>query len=144
MTFRFRFDGQKHFGKGLNNYKEQENIILKESKQWLDQYFAGKQPDKEPAIHLIGTPFQLAVWEQLSKIPYGEMITYGGIARAISMANKGKNVSARAVGNAVGRNPISLIVPCHRVIGSNGKLTGYAGGLERKEFLLALEQGGNE
>ncbi|MCR4620864.1 MAG: methylated-DNA--[protein]-cysteine S-methyltransferase [Clostridiales bacterium] len=111
---------------------------LKLTGEWLDIYFSGKAPDFTPPISLSGTAFQLAVWELLKQIPYGRAVTYGELARELSLLS-GKTVSARAVGGAVGRNPVSLIVPCHRVIGAKGKLTGYAGGLERKRRLLELE-----
>lgn len=124
---------------------------------WLDAYFAGKRPSETPPLHLLGTPFQLEVWNLLLAIPYGQTTSYGTLAqelerqrarRADSLGQQhpdGQNptrTSARAVGGAVGRNPVSIIVPCHRVLGSNGSITGYAGGLERKKALLALEQRG--
>ena len=102
------------------------------SARWLDLYFSGEIPDFTPPLHLLGTPFQLRVWALLQDIPYGETVTYGGLAAAL-------HSSARVVGGAVGRNPVSVIVPCHRVLGAGGALTGYAGGLSRKTALLALE-----
>ena len=105
---------------------------------WLDKYFSGQRPGFTPPLSLSGTGFQISVWELLKAVPYGQTVTYGELARRLSLLT-GKTVSARAVGSAVGRNPISIIVPCHRVVGAGGKLTGYAGGLERKQKLLELE-----
>ena len=106
--------------------------------RWLDLYFAGKEPHFMPALSPDGTAFQQAVWEILRTIPYGETTTYGAIAKRLEK-NTGKRMSAQAVGGAVGRNPISILIPCHRVIGADGGLTGYAGGLDKKEYLLGLE-----
>ena len=106
--------------------------------RWLDLYFGGKEPDFTPAVSLRGTPFRTAVWQILQKIPYGKTMTYGQIAEKLARET-GKPVSARAVGGAVGHNPVSLIIPCHRVIGADGSLTGYAGGTERKAALLRME-----
>jgi len=105
------------------------------TRSWLDTYFAGGRPQAVPTIELRGTPFQVAVWEQLRQIPHGTTCTYQDVATAI-----GRPSAVRAVAGAIGRNPISIIVPCHRVIGSNGSLTGYGGGLDRKKRLLELEQ----
>lgn len=102
----------------------------------LDEYFAGTRKDFDIPLHPTGTPFQLKVWEQLRAIPYGETISYGTLARRIANPN-----ASRAVGLANGRNPIAIIVPCHRVIGADGSLTGYGGGMDRKRFLLGLEAG---
>lgn len=101
--------------------------------RWLDLYFSGQRPDYVPPLKPVGTAFQQRVWQALMEIPYGETSTYGAIARRIGCR------SAQAVGQAVGKNPIAIIVPCHRVIGGDGSLTGYAYGLERKKYLLALE-----
>ena len=101
--------------------------------RWLDLYFSGRKPDFLPPIKLIGTPFQRHVWQALMDIPYGTTTTYGALARRVGCR------SAQAVGQAVGHNPVAIIVPCHRVVGSDGTLTGYAYGLERKEYLLRLE-----
>jgi methylated-DNA-[protein]-cysteine S-methyltransferase len=103
--------------------------------RWLDRYFSGRVPDFTPPLDLAGTPFQRRVWEELISIPYGQTITYGALARRLGS-------SARAVGGAVGRNPVSLIVPCHRVVGAGGWPGGYAGGLDRKLRLLQLESTG--
>lgn len=108
--------------------------VLEQAKRWLDLYFSGREPDFRPPLHLIGTAFQREVWQILLTVPYGQTVTYGQIARRL-----GGSMSAQAVGGAVGRNPISIIVPCHRVIGADGSLTGYAGGLDKKLALLELE-----
>ena len=113
--------------------------IIQETSEWLDIYFSGKEPTFTPKYILKGTNFQNLVWEELNKIPYGYTITYGEIAQKIAKKLNKQKMSAQAVGQAVGKNPISIIVPCHRVIGKNNKLTGYAGGIERKIQLLKLE-----
>ena len=107
----------------------------------LDLYFQGKQPDFFPALHMQGTPFQKLVWELLLQIPYGETITYGELAGQIAAQLGRTSMSAQAVGGAVGHNKISILIPCHRVVGRDQSLTGYAGGLERKKWLLELEKG---
>ena len=106
---------------------------------WLNQYFNGKKPFITPPIQLEGTEFRKSVWSILQTIPYGETTTYGDIGKQIAQQQGKEKFSAQAVGGAVGNNPISIIVPCHRVIGSNGQLTGYAGGIERKKYMLDLE-----
>ena len=106
---------------------------------WLDQYFNGKKPFITPPIQLEGTEFRKSVWSILQTIAYGETTTYGDIGKQIAQQQDKEKFSAQAVGGAVGHNPISMIIPCHRVIGSNGKLTGYAGGIERKKYMLDLE-----
>lgn len=108
--------------------------ILEETRRWLDSYFNGEKPNFTPQVAPLGTLFQQRVWYELLSIPYGETVTYGDIARRINCK------SAQAVGGAVGSNPIAIIIPCHRVIGSDGSLTGYAYGLERKRQLLLREQ----
>ena len=120
--------------------KIKENKIINNVKHWLDEYFKGANPDPNKIdTHLQGTKFQILVWNELKKIPYGHTNTYGGIARNVAK-NMGKShMSAQAVGNAISRNPISIIVPCHRVLGSKGDLIGYAGGMEKKEWLLKHE-----
>lgn len=128
------FEGQKYARRHLaGEGQERETPVLRAARLWLDAYFAGERPDAA-ALPLLprGTGFQQAVWQELRTIPYGETRRYGEIAVRLGS-------SARAVGSAVGRNPISLIIPCHRVLGVKGALTGYAGGLDRKEQLLALE-----
>lgn len=135
------FERQKYYAKGLaNDCTEQEIPILRDTKRWLDQYFAGKAPNWEIPIHFIGTEFQKEVWKILKDIPYGHTTTYGKIARILARQRGITRMSAQAVGNAVGRNPIAILVPCHRVLGTRGNLTGYAAGIETKKALLKLEQ----
>lgn len=110
------------------------------TKKWLDEYFSGKVPSISLPILASGTDFQRLVWELLCKIPYGETITYGALAKKTASLMGKKSMSAQAVGNAVGSNPISIIIPCHRVLGVGKKLTGYAGGIERKVELLKHEK----
>ena len=112
--------------------------VFEEVSRWLDLYFSGRDPDALPPLAPHGTAFQQAVWNILRGIPYGTTMTYGRIAAHIAAARGGR-MSAQAVGGAVGRNPISILIPCHRVIGTDGSLTGYAGGLDKKEALLRLE-----
>ena len=126
------FEGQKYFAAVLpGETTEQDTPVLAEARRWLDGYFSGRKPDFTPPLHPIGSPFRQAVWRLLLEIPYGETIlaTEEGLER----------MSAQAVGGAVGHNEISLIIPCHRVVGSNGSLTGYAGGIDKKVRLLELE-----
>ena len=113
--------------------------VFAQTRAWLDVYFSGREPDVTPPL-LTGnaSPFRRRVWEILRGIPYGQTVTYGEIARQLAHET-GRGVSAQAVGGAVGHNPISLIIPCHRVVGANGRLTGYAGGLDKKIALLRLE-----
>ena len=135
------FEGQKYFAATLPaEVQTKETPALREGRRWLDLYFVGKEPKTSPPLHLIGTPFRLSVWKILSEIPYGATTTYGAIAKRLAKERGLPQMSAQAIGSAVGRNPISLIIPCHRVIGRNGRLTGYAGGLHRKASLLALEK----
>lgn len=128
------FEGQKYFPSFLGvDYQEKETPILTETVRWLDVYFSGKDPDILPPLHPQGSPFRQAVWNILLTIPRGQTMTYGEIARRLGVH------SAQAVGGAVGHNPISILIPCHRVVGSDGSLTGYAGGFDRKTRLLQLE-----
>lgn len=134
------FEGQKHFASTLpNEYISQETEILIEAKKWLDIYFSGEKPTFTPPLHPAGSTFRQAVWQILSEIPYGQTITYGEIASKIAERENISHMSAQAVGGAVGHNEISIIIPCHRVVGTNGSLTGYAGGIDRKISLLKLE-----
>ena len=131
------FDGARHFAANLPEAREEKRTpILDETARWLDDYFSGGQPDFTPPLHLIGSAFRLRVWARLLEIPYGQTTTYGALAKRLG----GVRMSAQAVGGAVGHNPISIIVPCHRVVGTNGSLTGYAGGLDRKIRLLEMEK----
>lgn len=134
-------DKQELFTPSLSSLPETAAMpdIFKQVQTWLDCYFEGKCPDFTPDLLLNGTPFQLEVWNLLKTIPYGETVCYKDIAREIARTRKIKCMSAQAVGRAIGQNPISLIIPCHRVIGSNGNLTGYAGGIYNKLRLLTLE-----
>lgn len=135
------FDGQKYFARGLSNERiAQETPILTEAKRWLDIYFTGKKPDFTPPLHPTGSAFRRSVWEILLQIPYGQTTTYGEIARQLSKKQGLERMSAQAVGGAVGHNEISIIIPCHRVVGADGSLTGYAGGIGKKEKLLELER----
>lgn len=128
------FDGQAHDRAGLSPCCEEKCLLVfEETLRWLELYFSGQVPDFTPKLAPRGTLFQLRVWARLREIPCGQTLTYGELARELGCA------SARAVGGAVGRNPISILIPCHRVLGAGGRLTGYAGGTERKSRLLALE-----
>ena len=133
--------GQKYFpALPPDAVQNDEAPVLKQTAQWLDRYFAGRKPAiSELPLAPVGSEFQQEVWKLLCEIPYGEVTTYGDIAKKLA-ARHGKNtMSSQAVGGAVGHNPISVIIPCHRVVGTNGSLTGYAGGLQRKIQLLTLE-----
>lgn len=130
------FDGQKHFAAGLSGGASEKDLpVFDTAKRWLDIYFKGIAPDFIPPLNLFGSGFRRAVWDILLTVPFGQTRTYGQIAAQLS-----GRMSAQAVGNAVGRNPVALIVPCHRVIGADGKLTGYAAGMDRKIKLLELEK----
>lgn len=130
------FEGQKYFGCGRIDVPEGTSGALEAAFAWLERYFAGEQPEPEELqLRPEGTAFQREVWRELTNIHSGETVTYGALAERL-----GRPKSARAVGAAVGRNPISIIIPCHRVVGADGALTGYAGGVERKKWLLAHEK----
>ena len=134
------FDGQKYFADTLSPVHEEKRLpVFAQAEQWLAVYFSGKQPDFTPKLAMRTTPFRKAVWEILQTIPYGQTMTYGEIAAQLTARAGQSRISARAVGGAVGHNAISLIIPCHRVVGARGSLTGYAGGLEKKRRLLVLE-----
>ena len=136
------FEGQKYFADTLTGeYEEKELPIFKQADKWLDIYFGGEEPDFTPPLLMKTTPFRKAVWEIMLTIPYGETMTYGEIVVQIAKQKGIKRMSAQAVGGAVGHNSISLIIPCHRVIGTDGSLTGYAGGIEKKQQLLMMEKG---
>lgn len=135
------FKGQKYYGAGLTEkavHKQTDDIRC--AAEWLDVYFSGQKPDFMPRLHLKGTRFRQDVWQKLLEIPYGKTVTYGALASWIALERNMKNMSARAVGGAVGHNPVSIIVPCHRVLGCSGRITGYAGGMERKKALLQIEK----
>lgn len=135
------FNGQKHFPHNLiSESTEAELPVFTQAINWLDTYFSGKAPEFIPQISLQTTPFRKAVYDILLTIPYGQTMTYGEIANIIAKQNGVERMSAQAVGGAVGHNPVSIIIPCHRVIGAYGSLTGYAGGLDRKIELLKLEK----
>ena len=129
-------EGQLHFGQGHPELQPKTDLpIFRQTVTWLDDYFAGSAPSTNALpLKPAGSPFRQKVWQLLLSIPYGETVTYGQIAAML-----GRPMSAQAIGNAVGHNPISIIVPCHRVLGSGGKLTGYAGGTPRKLWLLRHE-----
>ena len=134
------FAQQKYYARGLPpEAVPGETPVLAQARQWLNVYFSGRQPDFLPPLHPNGTDFQKAVWNLLLQIPYGKTMTYGEIAAEVARQHGLEKMSAQAVGGAVGHNPISIIIPCHRVVGKNGNLTGYAGGLNAKKFLLNLE-----
>lgn len=134
------FEGQKYFANTLpEETVAQETPVLAQAKKWLDVYFSGKKPDFTPPLHPAGSPFRQAVWQILLQIPYGQTMTYGQIAKKLAQMQNASHMSAQAVGGAVGHNEVSIIIPCHRVVGTNGSLTGYAGGMEKKIALLELE-----
>ncbi len=114
--------------------------LLDAAFHWLDLYFQGLRPTTFLPVAPQGTPFQRLVWEQLLRIPYGRVTTYGRLACRLKSLTGKKQMAAQAIGNAVGHNPISIFIPCHRIIGSDGKLTGYAGGINKKAYLLSIEQ----
>ena len=156
------FDGQKYFGStlakthalegandaylsedsGIHMAKEEQKslAIFQQTDKWLDIYFSGKAPDFTPLMHINTTAFRRAVWEILLTIPFGQTMTYGEVAKKIAKQRGVEKMSAQAVGGAVGHNPFSIIIPCHRVVGAKGELTGYGGGLDKKEWLLAMEE----
>ncbi len=136
LTFR----GQKYEQIDGADQWEGVHAVFDRTREWLEIYFSGRDPGFMPPLSAKGTTFQEEVWEILKEIPFGQVLSYGEIARRIAEKRGLKRMSAQAVGGAVGRNPIAIIVPCHRVVGTDGSLTGYAGGLEKKEALLKLEK----
>ncbi len=135
------FNGQRHFGNILPRQTERKELpIFRKAEHWLDTYFSGKEPDFLPPLRYDSTPFRKAVCDIMLTIPYGKTMTYGEIATEIARRKGIEKMSAQAVGGAVGHNPISLMIPCHRVVGTGGSLTGYGGGIERKVKLLELEK----
>ena len=134
------FDGQEGLADAAADCREgNARPVIRQTIAWLDLYFSGKTPDFTPPLCLKTTAFRRAVWAIVRTIPYGKTMTYGEIAEILARQKGSAKMSAQAVGQAVGQNPISIIIPCHRVVGAGGKLTGYAGGLDKKEALLALE-----
>ena len=138
-------EGQKYFPNNIDNYYLNEELsILVKSKDWLEKYFNGENPSiDEIPLNYIGTEFRKTVWEVLKEISYGKLVTYKHIAEKIAKAKGIKTMSSQAVGGAVGHNPLLIFIPCHRVIGVDGSLTGYAAGLNNKRFLLNLESDNN-
>ncbi len=137
------FVGQKHAPENSGEWlRDPDHPVFTELRRQLEAYFAGTLREFDLALAPQGTPFQLAVWSLLRAIPAGEITSYGALARQLAMQREGRLPAAQAVGGAVGRNPISIVIPCHRVVGADGSLTGYAGGLDRKTALLALEKAG--
>ena len=136
------FDKEKYYALHLDSaHIQKETPAIAAARAWLDVYFTGREPDILPPIHMIGTPFQKAVWRLLLQIPYGETTTYGALAARVAAERGLARMSAQAVGGAVGHNEISILIPCHRVVGKNGSLTGYAGDIDKKIRLLKLEGG---
>lgn len=136
------FEGQRRFAHTVKGAVSAQSVPpLESARRWLDAYFSGGSPDFAPPLRPAGTAFQQAVWALLREIPYGQTTTYGALARTLAARQGLAQMSAQAVGHAVACNPIALLIPCHRVLGANGELTGYAGGLPRKQALLALENG---
>lgn len=134
------FEGAKHYAAGLDpKHEEKELPVFGTTRKWLDLYFAGQQPDFLPPVRMIGSSFRVRIWEILLQIPYGQTMTYGELAGVIAKEKGIERMSAQAVGGAVAHNPISIIIPCHRMIGADGSLTGYAGGIPKKIELLKLE-----
>ena len=134
------FEGQKYFARTLDAvHQKQETAVLSEARRWLDVYFGGQEPDFTPPLHPMGSSFRQAVWELLLQIPYGQTTTYGALAKQLAEKQGRLRMSAQAVGGAVGHNRIAILIPCHRVVGTNGSLTGYAGGIDKKETLLRME-----
>lgn len=133
------FEGEKYYANTLSSTRiERQTPVLEESMRWLDVYFSGREPDFMPRLRPAASDFRLSVWKLLLQIPYGRTVSYGEIAMRLA----GDHAKARAVGGAVGHNVVSIFIPCHRVVGSDGSLTGYAGGVYRKEQLLKLERTG--
>ena len=136
------FEGARHYAQNLaHEHRSGETAHLAEACRWLDIYFSGRAPEFLPALHMQGTIFQMTVWQELLRIPYGHTTTYGELAQIVAKAMGRTAMSAQAIGNAVSHNNISIIIPCHRVIGRDGSMVGYAGGMDKKEYLLNLERG---
>ena len=134
------FDGEPYFAEGLDSdHTAQKTPILQQAERWLEVYFSGREPGFTPPLHPMGSSFRQAVWELLLQIPYGQTTTYGALAKQLAEKQGRLRMSAQAVGGAVGHNRIAILIPCHRVVGTNGSLTGYAGGIDKKEKLLRME-----
>ena len=135
------FDGQKYFADALaEQHQERDDLpVFDDTRCWLDIYFSGRAPGFTPTLSMRTSPFRRRVWEIMLGISFGHTMTYGQIARRIALERGIPTMSTQAVGGAVGHNSISLIIPCHRVVGSNGSLTGYAGGIDKKLRLLQME-----
>lgn len=134
------FFGSKYFADGLSFESEPKlTPVIREARRWLDVYFSGRDPGAPPPVYMSGTEFQMDIWNELCQIPYGQTVTYGCLAAKAARRRGMAKMSAQAVGSAVGRNRITLMVPCHRVVGAGGALCGYAAGLDRKAALLSLE-----
>lgn len=134
------FDGQKYYAQTLSeSYEEKLLPVFEDTIRWLDTYFGGEIPDFIPELSVQSTPFRKTVRDILLTIPHGQTMTYGEIADILAQQMGKKKMSSQAVGGAVGHNPVSIIIPCHRVVGADGSLTGYAGGIDRKKYLLELE-----
>ncbi len=140
------FEGQRNSSIAQDSiaHDKDDLPVFQETIRWLDTYFGGEIPDFTPPIRMHGTVFRQMVWEILLTIPYGQTTTYGEIARRVAHEKKVPVMSAQAVGGAVGHNDIALIIPCHRVVGKNGSLTGYAAGLDKKAYLLKMEKESQE
>ncbi len=135
------FEGQKYFAFNLDKENEEKELpVFEQARKWLDIYFSGNEPNFKVPLHFTGSTFQNEVWDLLFQIPYGQTVTYGAIAKQLAKKRGLERMSSQAVGGAVARNGISVIVPCHRVVGGNGSLTGYAGGIDKKIALLKLEK----
>ena len=135
--------GQKYFGCTLAAGAEPgHGPVFDQTRAWLDEYFSGSvpAPDKTPPLAPVGSEFRQAVWRILLEIPHGQLLTYGEVAKKLAARTGRTSVSAQAVGGAVGHNPVSILIPCHRVVGGGGSLTGYAGGIDKKRWLLELER----
>ena len=134
------FERQRYFAQGLDPvHQDAETPILAQTRRWLDLYFSGSVPDFTPPLHPTGSDFRQEVWALLLQIPYGQTTTYGALAKQLAEKQGRPRMSAQAVGGAVGHNRIAILIPCHRVVGTNGSLTGYAGGIDKKEKLLRME-----
>ena len=137
------FDGQRYFAETLDRDHEEKDLpVFALTDRWLDMYFSGGRPDFTPPVRMKTTAFRRSVWEILLTVPYGATVTYGEVAARAAEKMRLPRMSAQAVGGAVGHNAVALIIPCHRVVGADGSLTGYAAGVSRKAALLEMERNG--